>query len=363
MSVQINSKAGRLAEAAAAHAAGDLARAERLWALAALDDPADPAPHHNLAGLYAGPEPDRAEACYRRALALQPEAAATRRALGVLLLSLGRYPEGFALFEARHALPQYGKPDLPFPEWREGPSPERLLIWPEQGFGDQIQFARFAPVLQARGVAVTLVCWPPLARLFAQSFDLPVIAAAGVVDFPDPDAWVMAMSLAARLGVTPDTIPDAPYLRAAAAPSPRLRGLPSGFRVGLMTRGNPAYAADQTRSLTPAAEAALHALPATVVGLAPEQTGAADFADTAALIAGLDLVISVDTAVAHLAGAMGKPCWILLPAKTVDWRWLRGRSDSPWYPSARLYRQTAPGDWDGVVATVAADLAKLTAPP
>jgi hypothetical protein len=183
-----------------------------------------------------------------------------------------------------------------------------------------------------------------------------VLSAKGHVEFPDPDGWVMACSLAGRLGVTPETVPHAPYLRATSAWS---KPLPAGFRVGLMTSGNPAYSNDQNRSLPPTAVEALQALPAQVIDLRPSETGAADFADTAALVAELDLVISVDTAVAHLAGAMGKPCWVLLPASGLDWRWMRGRGDSPWYPSASLYRQAEPDDWTPVLEAVAADLAAL----
>jgi hypothetical protein len=168
----------------------------------------------------------------------------------------------------------------------------------------------------------------------------------------------MACSLAGRLGATPQRLPAAPYLRAAR---PWPRPLAPGFKVGLMTAGNPVYANDANRSLPEAAAAALFGLVARPVDLRPSQTGAADFADTAALMAELDLVISVDTAAAHLAGAMGKPCWVLLPAANPDWRWMRGRRDSPWYPSVRLYRQPAPGDWGPVLDEVAADLDALGA--
>ncbi|MDB5445075.1 MAG: putative repeat protein [Phenylobacterium sp.] len=354
---EINSKAERLARAAALREAGDLAGAGRIYRAVAAAEPADPEPHHHLGGLYARlGDLAQAEAHYRRALELAPQAAGTARAFAVLLLSQGRYPEGFALFEARHRLAQYAKPELPFAEWRgEAVAGKRILIWPEQGLGDQIQFARFAPVLKARGAQVTLLCWRPLARLFAASLGVEVIAADGAVEFPDPDGWVMAMSLAERLGVTLETLPSQPYLR-AAGPGPEL---PPGFKVGLVTRGNPVYGNDPNRSLPPAAAAALRGLPAQIIGLTLEETGARDFADTAAIVDQLDLVISVDTAVAHLAGAMGKPCWVLLPAAWQDWRWLRERRDSPWYPSVRLYRQSVPGDWGEVVGEIEADLAAL----
>lgn len=310
--------------------------------------------HHRGVALEAAGRLDEAEAAFRRVLALQPDAHGTARLLGVLLLRQGRLSEGFHFFEARHALPRLAKPALPFPEWRGEPlAGRRLLIWPEQGFGDQIQFARFAPILQAQGVDVTMLCRPGLERLFAQSLGVRVKAAAGSVDFPDPDAWVMAGSLAARMGVTLETIPAEPYLR-AAAPAPS-----AGLRVGVMSAGNPAHSNDANRSLPPADAERLRALPAQIVELDPAVSGARDFADTAEIVAGLDLVVSVDTAVAHLAGAMGKPCWVLIPAISTDWRWLRERTDSPWYPSMRLYRQTTPGDWSPEIARIATDVAAV----
>jgi hypothetical protein len=355
----IESRAELLARAAARRDAGELADAERLLNAAAALDPSDPEPLHHLAHVHdLRGRAYLAEACYRRVLELAPGAESSRRALAVLLLSLGRYPEGFALLEARHRLPAYPKPDLPYPEWTGGPvAGRRILIWPEQGMGDQIQFARFAPVLRDMGAEVTLICWPPLARLLAGSLSVEVLGAAGEVALPDPDGWVMACSVAGRLGVTPATLPNAPYLRAVSAWD---RPLPPGFKVGLMTAGNPLYANDPDRSLPEAAAAGLRRLPAQIVDLRPSETGAADFADTAALIEQLDLVVTVDTAVAHLAGAMGKPCWVLLPARGLDWRWMRGRRDSPWYPSVRLYRQATPGDWGPALAELEADLMTLT---
>ena len=347
-----------LKRAASLRAAEDFGGAEELYRQATTSAPADPEPHHHLAGVLVSLQRlDEAERSYRRALALAPRAAATARAFAVLLLSQGRYAEGFALFEARHELAQMAKPALPYPEWRgESVAGRKLLIWPEQGMGDQIQFARFAPVLKAMGADVTLICLPPLARLFEASLGVRVLAAQGAVDFPDPDFWVMTMSLAARLGVTPQTVPGAAYLQAAGSPA----RLPAGYRIGLMTRGNPHHANDHHRSLPDDQAERLRRLPANVIGLDPAETGAKDFADTATIIDQLDLVISVDTSVAHLAGAMGKPCWTLLPAHNLDWRWGLTGDRSPWYPTMRLYRQAA-GGWDATVGEVAADVGKLLA--
>jgi hypothetical protein len=349
--------AGLMRRALACRDAGESEASERLLRDAAAACPGEAEPHHHLGVLHANRDQlGQAEAEFRRALAFNPGAFGTQRLLAILLLSQGRFDEGFAHFEARHQLPEIRKPSLPFPEWRgEELAGKRLLIWPEQGFGDQIQFARFAPILQARGIDVTLLCRRPLQRLFAASLGVRVIAADGAVEFPDPDAWIMTMSLAWRMGVTVETIPGAPYLR-ASTPGPDLGGV---LKVGLVARGNPANGQDARRSLPPEIEARLRALPCRVVGLDPKETGALDFADTAALVAQLDLVISVDTAVAHLAGAMGKSCWTLLPKVGTDWRWLRGRADTPWYPGTKLYRQATDGDWGQVIDRVERDVAML----
>jgi hypothetical protein len=305
-------------------------------------------------------KPRATEAELRTILRRDPQAHWAARLLGDLLLRQGRYEEGFAWFEARHQLPEMAKPALPFPEWRgEDIAGKRLLVWPEQGFGDQIQFARFAPVLKARGAQVTWLCRPPLARLFEGCLGVQVLAAHGEVSFPDPDYWVMTCSLAWRLGYGPETLPNAPYLHALEKAPP----LGPGLRVGLMTRGNPAHDNDSNRSLDAEAARALQALPARIVDLHPQATGAKDFAETAAIVEGLDLVISVDTAVAHLAGAMGKPCWVLLPATHPDWRWMEGRSDSPWYRSLRLYRQTEPGAWTEPLRRIHEDVIALVSAP
>jgi hypothetical protein len=343
------------AQAAAEREAGRWDRAANLWRAAAAADPGAAEPHHHL-----GVEFERrgrlaeAEAEFRQALALDAGARSTMRTLALLLLSQGRFAEGFELFEARHDLPNIAKPPLPYPEWRGEPlNGKRLLIWPEQGYGDQIQFARFAPILAAQGAQVTLLCRPGLERLLGGSLGVEVKAAAGAVDFPDPDYWVMTVSLAARMGVTLETLPGEPYLR---SPEPVTPPAP-GFKVGLVTSGSAAHANDANRSLPPDAAARLRRLDATIVELDPAKSGARDFAETAAIIAGLDLVISVDTSAAHLAGAMGKPCWVLIPALNTDWRWLRDREDSPWYPSIRLYRQARARDWTAELDRIEADLA------
>lgn len=288
------------------------------------------------------------------------ETAASRASRGLKLLAEGEYSTGWPLFEARFEIGRAGltKPALPYPEWAgEAVAGKQFVIWPEQGFGDQIQFARFALVLRDLGASVTLICYPALHRLLSQLEGVEVLAAAGAVTFPDPDYWAMAGSLPRWLTPSPEDIPAAPYLRALTQFTPAR----PVKRIGLVTRGSPAHANDANRSLGAAAARRLADVLGATMSLDPAVTGAADFADTAAIIAGLDLVVTVDTSVAHLAGAMGKPCWVLLPAIGTDWRWMRTRSDSPWYPSIRLFRQPSPGRWDPVIEDVQKALATLPA--
>ena len=322
-----------------AERAGNGDRADQLFVLLGANleaAGAELARSHETAGRF-----DQAEAIWRTLMRLRPEDTRIQCELGRHLLREGNFTEGFALMEARDvelSRGVRGRPRLSFPPWRGEPVGS-LLVFGEQGLGDQIQFARFVPELIARGIDVTLVCGPPLVQLFEPLGARLVPTLAGQ-PIPKCDAWALSLSLPLLLGTTLETIPSAPYLP----------GRSGGSGIGVATRGNPQHANDHNRSLPADAAAALMSLPG-AVSLHQEDIGSAEFATTADIIRGLELVVSVDTAVAHLAGAMGKPCILLLPF-VPDWRWLRERADTPWYPSMTLYRQPAPGDWTTVIERV-----------
>lgn len=352
--------------------------------------------HYNLAVLlHVQRHPEEAEAAYRRAIALRPGDADIHMNLGLLLLQRGRFPEGWTEFEARYAPGKRncsiappptvpGGAPLP-PQWRgERLQGRSLLIWPEQGLGDEIQFVRYLPLLKARGLRhLTLACKPPLKTLFAtQNLADRVISTSEwrpdmAAEF---DFWCYPLSLPLHVATTLENLPATiPYLTADPGRTPRWTArLPlARRRVGLVWKGKPGHGNDANRSLPSLATLApLWTVPGIAFVSLQKEAGEdeacappanqplthlgsemADFADSAAILRQLDLLICVDTAVAHLAGALGKPCWVLLPDYETDWRWLEERSDSPWYPLVmRLFRQTADGDWDELVARVTAAL-------
>jgi hypothetical protein len=335
-------------EAHRLRAADELDAAIEAYGRVAAGVPAMAAPHHWI-GLVRLRLSDAvgAEQAFRHALELEPGRPISEHGLGMALVAQARLAEGFPRLEARHRIPgRAPPPELPFPRWAgEDLTGKRVLVWPEEGFGDQIQYARYAGRLQARGVRATWLAPPELAGLFAANLPVEVLRAEGEVVLPDVDAWLTSTSLPA---VFPsDDAMARPYLSASARPG--------DARIGVVGRGNPKHQNDATRSIPPEMIAALLALPG-AVSLLPEDSGARDFLQTAELMAGLDLVISVDTAAAHLAGALGKPCWLLLPGLGVDWRWQPQPDASLWYPSIRLYRQPSAGDWDAVLKAVMRDL-------
>lgn len=304
---------------------------------------------------------EEAEEMIRRVPSPASDMPEVRHALSLILLAQGRYLEAWPLFDARLGTVKM-QGDLPlrfsFPRWRGEPiAGRRITIFPEQGFGDQIQFARFVPWLQRSGAEVTLLALPPLAKLFQHSFpDITLILASGTTEFPDPDYWITLYDLPGLARATLETLPSQPYLRTPL----RWADPPPGFKIGLFTRGNPNYANDRHRSLPAVAAERLRAqLPGTIIDLDDRQTGARDFAETAAAIDRLDLVVSVDSAVGHLAGALGKRCFLLVPAIGTDWRWGYGRDDSPWYPQHRLFRSASDGDWTHAIDRLGAEARAL----
>jgi len=371
--------------ASALQSAGDARQAAELWARIAAAAPQSAAARFNLgATLLAQHRFADAEAAFRAALALDPNNAAVHHRLGNLLQATGRWSEaepcylsslrldpspwrvrldlahlhlgqgdfakGWPLFEARRSLgDDHVRPPPLLNEWQGEPlRGRRVLVWPEQGFGDQIQFARFVPEIARRGADVTLVTPPELARLF-ESLGVRVVANEDGAEIAEPDYWTLIASLPLRLAAGEAALPASGYLQAPEAARERWRGFAPKGTVGLMWQGratpNPHRSLPSRSLLDPLVEAG-----ANLIDLAPP--AGSDFGDTAAVVEQLDLVITVDTAVAHLAGALGKPCWVLLPWLNADWRWMQGRSDSPWYPSMRLFRQPSHGDWVSVVAEV-----------
>jgi len=284
---------------------------------------------------------EEARAMFRAAATATPEEPAIGFPLALNLLRAGDYAEGFRLYERREVKitrAMTGRPRLSFPEWHGGPV-RSLVILPEQGLGDEIMFNRYVPQLTAQGVEVTLLCRPSLARLFAP-LGVRLLPLGPSVDVPRAEGWVLSPSLPLRMGTTPANVPEAVYLPGGAG----------GEGVGVMAVGS--LDPDPRRALPKTSADQLLALPG-AVNLDPAATGAKDFEDTRAIIEGLALVITVDTAVAHLAGAMGKPCWTLIPF-TPDWRWGERGPHSPWYPAMRLFRQPKLLDWANVVAEVIA---------
>ena len=352
-----------------------------------------------------------AEQLIRRAIACAPDMAEAHASLGDLLTRMGRLPESIAASGAAISL----RPDfatahwnqgvalllsgdmqagwqkyewrkrnfagsfttLPGPQWDGGPLDGRtLLVVAEQGLGDTIQFARYLPLLARRGARVILQCAASLVPLLGA---MPGVQACPHGSRPEYDCWVDQMSLLRLFGTTFGTVPyPAGYLvpdpaRAASwEPS-----LPRGLRIGLVWAGNPLHSNDRRRSMPVTALAPVVAAGRnTLVGLqvGPRARDLAklfgvidysgrltDWAATAAVISALDVVITVDTAAAHLAGALGIPVWLMLP-HAPDWRWMLGREDTPWYAGMRLFRQERPGDWSGVADRVATALAGIAAP-
>ncbi len=313
---------------------------------------------------------------FRRAIALKPDFAHAHWNLALVLLLAGRFDEGWAEYEWRLALPELGKGRhvYPGPAWDGAAMGDRtLLLYAEQGLGDAVQFARYATPIAATGARVLIHCAPSLQALLAT---IPGVAqvVTGSASLPPYDAHAPLLSLPRLLKTTLASIPaPSQYLRAAdddrIAARSMLGARGERLKVGVAWAGSREHTNDRNRSCPLAVLAPMFGLDdiawfslqqgeaAAQWGTTPGTSAIVPLAEgsslsaTAALIAELDLVISVDTSIVHLAGALGRPCWVLLPFAP-DWRWLLGRDDSPWYPTLRLFRQRAPRDWSELVVRV-----------
>jgi tetratricopeptide (TPR) repeat protein len=361
---------------------------------------------------------EEAAACYRRALELEPEFAAAHTNLGNVLMRLGdgaamilhyeraleldpgsagghynlalaylrqgRYEEGWREHEWRWDFRELRLQRRRFaaPQWRgEELGGETILLHAEQGLGDTLQFVRYAPPVAERGGRVVLEVQPGLKRLLENLPGCEKVIGHGE-PLPEFRWHCPLMSLPLAFGGSLETIPARiPYVYAddAEAEAAGRRWPGKGLRVGIAWAGNPKHKSDDQRSMPLRALVALAEVPgiswfSLQKGAAAEQmrgvaaefplvaacSASLDFAETAALVATLDVVISVDTAIAHLAGAMGKPAWVILP-HLADWRWMDEREDSDWYPTARLFRQKVAGDWRTPVARMRDELRRLVA--
>ena len=327
---------------------------------------------------------DEAIANFAEALEISKDFADAHFNNALALLTRGDYARGFAEYEWR-----WRRTGMPAQKSRGKPlwlgeyplARKTVLLHAEQGLGDTIQFVRYVPLIAASGAKVVLEVQGELQALMRRLDGAAAVIARGEAS-PPFDVHCPLGSLPLALHTEPATVPaQIPYLSADEARlakwSARLDALPRP-RVAIAWAGNPGHDNDRNRSIAFARLAPLFAVPASFISIQRDvrsedaaplaaETGVThigaeleDFSDTAAVLALCDLVIAVDTAAAHLAGAMGRPVWVLVPFAP-DWRWTREGETTPWYPTARLFRQTTLGDWDGVIARVAEELKQFTA--
>lgn len=320
---------------------------------------------------------EEAQGCFQRALQLAPDHVRARVEIAVTRLMRGELEAGFAEYETRRLLPEHPKPEFREPAWSgEDLTGKRLLIYPEQGLSDALQFLRYVPLLRARGARVVALVQPLLRDILRLSGLVDEVVAEGD-PLPGFDMHSSMLSLPALLG--PGALPAAvPYLKAPERSRIRLGAHPrTKLKVGIFWAAMPGQTQDRHRScplgeflaLADNPEVLLFSLQGGAAQKEIEENGATalvhdvgrgifDFAEAATVLTQLDLLITIDAAIAHLAGALGLPAWVLLP-HSADWRWMVNRADSPWYPSLRLFRQPAPGDWRSVMGQVRTSLGAL----
>jgi Flp pilus assembly protein TadD len=348
-------------------------------AVAALRQAVRLAPHSARArtglGLALAESGDRAAGLMqiRRAIALDPGDPAAYQAEYGLLLAAGEWREGFEKYENRSRGPGrfFFHHGLAEPPWQgQDLAGKRLLLHAEQGLGDTLMLVRYLPMVRAKGPAqIILSVQPALAELLAAGSDADLVLPFGAV-LPEFDLHCPLMSLPLIFGTRVETVPPAPgYLRRHLTPRPEIGTMIADLprpRIGLAWSANLQAATGRRRSVPLALLASILALPASFLVLHTELSAAEraalagtervavldrGFADTAAAIDALDLVVTIDTSIAHLAGGLGRPCWILLPQRA-DWRWLERGDDTPWYPMARLFRQHDGAGWAPVIERV-----------
>ena len=321
---------------------------------------------------------DEAVGCFGRALALNPDNRRARVELAIALLMRGELAEGFAAYETRKRLPETPTPEFSQPAWDGGPlQGKRILLYPEQGLGDVLLFVRFARELKSRGATVVVLCQALLKELLAGADFIDEVVAEGE-KLPDFDVQASMVSLPHLCRASFAALAAAPYLRAPAESRIKLgRRDKARLRIGIYWAAMPGQLLDRQRSVPFAHLLGLAGAPELLVfslqggahqkdiqqhgagGLVHDVgRGIFDFAEAATALSQLDLLISIDAPIAHLAAATGMKTWVLLPS-TADWRWQLGGTEAPWYPSARLFRQTRSGDWDSVFAEVRAEVAAL----
>ncbi|MEO8268608.1 MAG: tetratricopeptide repeat-containing glycosyltransferase family protein [Aureliella sp.] len=330
---------------------------------------------------------DRGQAYYEKALAINPQEAELHRNLGVIYLLKGDFDKGWREYRWRWRVGDLQRSEWQIPVWDASDlAGKSILLTAEQGLGDTLHFVRMAKLLQARGAKTIVHCQAPLLALLQTADGLGTVFPNNI-PWQQPVDWQCSLlDVADLLELDADSIPhQVPYLRAAPQLQQywqqRMPSSPGTFRVGISWQGNPDHQADAYRSLPLTCFEGLAAIPNVELislqqGAGREQIGqwqgvrplsqlpadvdqsSGAFMDTAAIMHTLDLVITSDTAIAHLAGALGIPTWIAL-GFVPDWRWLLNRDDSPWYPSVRLFRQSRMGDWSSVFKEIAQALNRV----